>query len=77
MEDIRKIHYDAWKRSKNNMDITVKELSTKDGWIGQCKDRFGFVRYGNTHIEVVSAMITALDIRGYEVGNIPEVMGIE
>jgi hypothetical protein len=76
-EDIRETHYNAWRNNKKFVDISVTELDTKDGWVGQCKGTFGFVRYGDTHSVVVSMMRTELTKRGYEVGNLPEVMGIK
>jgi len=75
-EEQRGAMYNAWRNSKKNIDIDVKELETKDGWIGTCRSEFGFVKYGDTHIQVVDRMRTELAKRGCEVGNLPEVMGI-
>ena len=75
-EEQRKSMYNAWRGKKNNIEIDVKELETKDGWIGTCRTEFGFVKYGDTHIQVVDRMRIELAKLGCEVGNLPEVMGI-
>ena len=75
-EDIRETHYNAWRKGKEFIDIEVNELDTKDGWIGKCKSKYGFVIYRDTKQQTVYAMQTELAKRGCEVGNLPEVFGI-
>lgn len=77
MEDIREIHYNGWRDSKKFIDIEVNELIPDGGWIGKCKDKLGFVKYGDTKLQVIDRMRTQLSKLGYEVGNLPEVMGIK
>ena len=75
-EEQREAMYNAWRNNKKNIDISVTKLPNENGWIGQCKSEFGFVKYGDTNIQVVDRMRTELAKRGCEVGNLPEVMGI-
>lgn len=79
MEDIREIHYNGWRNSRKLIDIEVNELISDDNgsWIGKCIDTYGFVKYGDTKIQVIDRMRTELHRRGYDVGNLPEVMGIK
>jgi len=62
--------------SKETIDIKITKLDSEDGWIGQCKMKFVFVRYGDNHAETLDRMIAALSKRGYKVGNLKEVMEI-
>lgn len=68
--------YSSWRNSKKNINIIVSKLPNENGWIGQCDSEFGFVKYGDTHAQVVDRMRTELSKRGFEVGNLPEVFGI-
>ncbi len=77
IEDIRQTHYDAWKSNKKFIDIEVKELEDKSGWIGTCKTELGIVIYRDTKQQTIYAMVGALSAKGYEVGNLPEIYGIK
>lgn len=75
-EEQREAMYNAWRNSKKIVEIDVKKLCKNKGWVGTCKTEFGFVKYGDTRIQVIDRMRMELYKRGYEVGNLPEVMGI-
>lgn len=76
-EDQRSSIFNTWRKSKKLVNIDVKKMPNECDWIGSCRTNFGFVKYGESHIQTVNMMITELSKRGCEVGNLPDVIGIK
>jgi len=79
-EDIRQVHYDAWKKTKKWIDIEVLELKDGSGWIGKAKPKEvgdpACIVYRDTKQQTIYAIVSKLNGKGFEVGNLPEIYGL-
>lgn len=74
-EDIRQVHYDAWAATKSFVSIEVVENKEAGGWWATCTElNLGALK--NTKQEAIKALYDMVHREGYEVSNLPEVMGI-
>lgn len=75
-EDIRQVHYDARAATKSFVSIEVVENKEAGGWWATCTElNLGALK--NTKQEAIKALYDMVHREGYEVSNLPEVMGID
>lgn len=79
-EDIRQTYYDAWAKTKKWIDIEVSELEDGTGWIGKARPKNtgdpACIVYRDTRQQTIYALVGKLTEKGFEVGNLPEIYGL-
>ncbi len=77
-KDIREVHYEAWRRNKNFVDIDVIKSTNEPGvWTGACRDIFDITVTRDSKQSAIRAMIFELSKVNYEVGNLSELYGLD